>query len=177
MSRAEETGEILRQMTQHILPSFFCCCLFVLKVCVDGWKGEFWVLLVKQYQSASAVPAFRTSGAGLLLSKWEVTSAWASLKMLMLSEEHSSSARPQLQLPHRGGPCSPGQVWDWFIDWSIAHLVDSLEMQGWHSHDLRCSFWALPGWLGVLLGHAWGFTVRHKQEMMLTVYAWTDIIW
>lgn len=35
MSRAEETGEILCQMTQHILPRFFCR-LFILEASTGG---------------------------------------------------------------------------------------------------------------------------------------------
>lgn len=74
-SRAEETSEIICQMTQCTLPRFVL--LFVwgfggFKVSVGGWKGAFWVLLVKQYQFASAVPPFWITRAGLLLSKWEV---------------------------------------------------------------------------------------------------------
>lgn len=38
---------------------------------VGGWKGAFWDLLVKHYQSASAALLFRTTRAGLVLSKWE----------------------------------------------------------------------------------------------------------
>ena len=82
---------------------------------VGGWKGAFWVLLVKQYQSASAVPPFRTIRAGLLLSKREVTLADGVSPQsagAALSEEHPSSPRALPQLPDRGGPRSPGQMWN-----------------------------------------------------------------